>query len=233
LVSASLSVLVALVACDGERPRPSGNGGQRSDASVTADSGAAGDDAAAGGTDSNVTGGGGTDGSSTDAESALDAAADGGVVEPPDAGTSEVSYSYNFDELSSGQVTDLVLPGVRITGPAGIQVVHDSSPYFVDSRPNYIVSLPDYHDITFTLDGPSRDFTINVVAVGSSARAATAHLYLAGQPVATVDIIGAGTQYTPVPLDLSAHGLLDRVEITDVDDNLGVGFDDLSFIQLR
>jgi hypothetical protein len=141
-------------------------------------------------------------------------------------------FAYSFDDLAAQTQTEVVLPGVRISGPEGVQVFRDSAPFFVTSIPNYIVGMPDFDALTLTFDAATQDVRINLIAFGASGNAGRAVLSLRGALVAEVALTGAGNQFVPVTLDLSGFGDVDKIEFLDLrEDDLGIGFDDLAFRQ--
>ena len=76
---------------------------------------------------------------------------------------------------------------------------------------------------------PVRHLHFTGVAVDSAGKVATARVFAGSQMLGAVDVIGNGDDSKPPQVDLSAYENVTRLEIVNVTDSAGLGWDDFTF----
>ena len=102
-----------------------------------------------------------------------------------------------------------------------------SPPNFICTSVDETITCLDPLSVDFPL--PVRHLTFFAVGVNRRGRAASVRVFEQGQHTATVDVIGSGHGALPVLVDLSSFVDVTRIELYDVDDPYGVGWDDFAF----
>jgi hypothetical protein len=161
---------------------------------------------------------------------------DGSPDEDGDAGLPPlVPVVINFDELSHPTiVTTQYLPHAEFSAGAGHVLTTISGGSAGQSEPNYVCpAADDVVDCTVDMivDFPAPVFGLrfHVVGVNDTGEVASLEVHVDGEPVATLPLVGQGTQHIPIEVDLGSFRGVTRVEMTDITDYIGVGWDDFSF----
>jgi hypothetical protein len=76
---------------------------------------------------------------------------------------------------------------------------------------------------------PVANVRFNALGVDNDAVVAHVRVLKGKEVLGVVDIVGAGTNRVPIPVDLSAWSGITRIEIIDVKDLGGIGLDDFRF----
>ncbi len=172
-----------------------------------------------------------SDASSTSGDPETDGSSSSGAERP-----TYTRIELDFDELADGEVvTDQYAeygvisssPGCsfEVTSAAGTA---SSEPYYVfayyscDTAPN----APFYIDFAAPVRAPS----ITLAGVNNSGVVGTVRLLAEdGSVVVEEAAMGLGDPYEPVVLTFADASDITRLEVVDVDDSYGLGFDDLAF----
>ncbi len=80
-----------------------------------------------------------------------------------------------------------------------------------------------------TFKRPVRNVTVQVVGVNANTKVATARFVHTNGSVDTRDVVGRGNYTLPVLLDGVGIEDVSKLEVVDVADAFGLGFDDLTF----
>jgi hypothetical protein len=138
-----------------------------------------------------------------------------------------------FDDVNTGvQVTQQYAHATFSSEPGCACLVSDAAG-IAASKPNYLftyyscpsgVNAPAYVDF----DKPVHNLAFKAVGVNSTGKVASLHVVT---PSGTRDLplVGQGDPTVPVTVDLSDHQRVQRLEIVDVNDPYGMGFDDFTF----
>ncbi|MCO4745225.1 MAG: putative metal-binding motif-containing protein [Proteobacteria bacterium] len=143
----------------------------------------------------------------------------------------------DFDALTDGDAVTTQFSGVTFSAEQGSEVgVTSGAGTFNTSEPNFICTrfvggaqnCADDFSLQFTAPASNVRFSsVGIEADGTAAFSVRMHLVAGGTTEITV--LGAGESFVPVLVDLSTHGAVNAVDIFDVVDGNGVGFDDFSF----
>ncbi len=145
-----------------------------------------------------------------------------------------VQVSINFDNLPNGTVVTNQYPQLTLSSaPGQNNSTLNLAATFKTSVPN-ILCTPGCDDPTYIdFTQPARDVKFKAVGVNDSTRAFAIQVHRQGMPVTRLEITGQGLPYEPLLVDLSALGDITRVELVEITDTAGVGWDDFSFTVLQ
>lgn len=140
----------------------------------------------------------------------------------------------NFDDLDSGDyVTDQYAQYAIFSSDSDCDFEVTSDASLAESNPYYIFSYYSCAEgssaplhVAFTK--PVRNFSFKAVGVNFGNKVATVKVTHGGGTIEQ-DMIGHGSYSTPVIVDLSAYEDVTRLDVVDVDDDYGLGFDDFAF----
>lgn len=177
------------------------------------------------------------DGSGSDAGSS---ARDGGSSGATDSGaTKPTTYSHvllNFDDLSSGTSiqTQYAAHATFSSPTAGCDSQAIDNYDFGQSPPNYVTTYfscdtGDTAPVTITFAKPVKNITLSGIGVNGSGKVATFTIKHSDGKTETADWNGAGDPMTPEPVDLTKFTDVAELDVTDITDAYGVGYDDLAF----
>ena len=74
-----------------------------------------------------------------------------------------------------------------------------------------------------------RNLKFKALSVTSTGTVAHVRVLSYGNLLATVDLVGQGNSFVPVPVALSSYADVTRIEIVDIADTYGIVYDDISF----
>ncbi|MEM6989712.1 MAG: hypothetical protein AAF721_04425 [Myxococcota bacterium] len=200
---------------------PNGAAGSMGDSGAVEGSGS-GDEAADSSTTSGV-----VDGSSEDTST-------GGASDTASTGapstSEEVSVEITFDEYDYTAITDQYAPYAVFSSVEGSvnETTQSAAPW---SEPNFICTTDDLcHDDTYVDFGyPVSD--LQFVMIGAADPAAAAARVLAGDvELAYVVLDDDPTTEDLAVIDLSAYEGVTRLELVDIQDDAGVGWDHFTFV---
>jgi len=171
-----------------------------------------------------------TDGD-TDVDGDTDTDADTDSGSDTDSGT-PTSVTIDFDDLGAFiSVTDQYADYAVFSAEEDHMETMDGVD-FGTSLPNFICSF----GTSACREGVFVDFTLpaydlRFYAVGINAAAAVAQLRVFQDDVLadTLSIVGVGDPYVPVAVDLSAYPGISSIEVVNVIDEAGFGYDDFTF----
>jgi hypothetical protein len=203
--------LLVLCACSGTSGSPTGFGG----------GGGSGDD---GGSGSPVDGA-----TSHDSSGGSDAGGDD-ASQP----TSYAPMSIGFDDLPTGtDVTNQYAVHATFSSDPGCACRASDDAGLAASPPNYVFTYYTCANgptasVFVDFAKPVRKLSFKGIGVNDSTKVATLHIVTASG-TQSVDMIGKGDYAVPVLVDLSQYDGVTRLEIVDVSDAYGMGFDDFAF----
>jgi hypothetical protein len=138
----------------------------------------------------------------------------------------------NFDNLGNGVQVTNQYAGVTFSSQAGSQILTTaqnlgtSLPNFICSAVTSINCVDDvYLDFATAVSG------LSFLAVGDNNVGHNGDVRVFGGStlLGTVNIIGDANGFTPYLVDLSAFSGITRIEITNITDLVGLGYDDFTF----
>jgi hypothetical protein len=140
----------------------------------------------------------------------------------------------DFDNLAANTVVTHQYPQLTLSSVTGrSNTTRNLASTFKTSVPNILCTesclYPTYIDFT----RPARDVKIMAVGVNDTGKAFAVLVHRQGLPVTRIEYSGQGQTYVPLPVDLSALGDITRVELVEITDGFGVGWDDFSFSTLQ
>ena len=152
------------------------------------------------------------------------------------AGTADgQQYVIDFDSIgSAATVTTGLFPEAIFTA---LDPAHELRAYAArlgSSAPNCLCtsvegSITCRDGLAVDFPTPVKNLSFLAVGVNRKGRVAEARVYVNGALAGTEEIRGRGRAKRPVLVDLSAYSDVTRVEIADVHDRYGVGWDDFAF----
>ncbi|MCB9791389.1 MAG: hypothetical protein H6741_01565 [Alphaproteobacteria bacterium] len=170
---------------------------------------------------------------------------DSGPVDSEPEGTVEsevpevwTSAWISFDNVS-GAVTTQYDELATFSSEEGHQLITTTAGGFAVSEPNFVctatggTSLNCDRDIYVDFTHPVRSVRIWAVGCNTDGVIARARLLDGDTLLGEEDLIGDGDDADPELIDLSAYSGVTRLEIVEVSDAYGLGFDDLSFEWLQ
>ncbi len=141
----------------------------------------------------------------------------------------------NFDNLAAGvAVTNQYSASATFSSVTG-EVNATTAQDLGSSLPNFICTAPVggsidcTHDVFVDFTNPVNNLTFLAVGVNNVGVVAEVNVFENGSFFNTVNIIGAGTPFTPLTVNLSAFSNVTRIEIVNDIDAAGIGYDDFSF----
>ena len=142
----------------------------------------------------------------------------------------------HFDDLddTDWDVTDQYAPDVIFSSESPCACQASSSAGVAESQPNYLLTYFACDEgwqapVYLQFGAPVRNLSFSAVGINTDGKFATLRI-IQGEDVQTLDLIGLGSPYAPVHVDLSELGdAITRLEFVDVDDFVGIGFDDFVF----
>lgn len=167
----------------------------------------------------------------------------GGDGHDPDAGPSDAKAAdgpvshieLRFDELPRDTViTNQYADRATFTSTAGIPITVENHIDIGQSAPNYLSagSVSDVdHPLFVIFTHPARNLKMNALSVTDQGTVAQVRVFVGSQLAGTVDIIGKGRTFIPVPVDLSSFVNVTRIEVVNITDSYGIVYDDFSFDQ--
>jgi hypothetical protein len=138
-------------------------------------------------------------------------------------------HSITFDDLPAGTVVTEQYPGVRFSSPGVANVVIANADQIVvgGPEPNALGGpAPNLDDLYIDFDPPVINLKFLVNGAGPSGVIARVRV-LCGGVQSITDIIANGSSFSTV--DLSEFKVINRIEIFDITDVNGIGFDDFQF----
>ena len=110
----------------------------------------------------------------------------------------------------------------------------------LDYASTYTTSLPNFtctYGSTSQCEGdyivdftePAFGLSLYAVGAGDTGQVAQVRVFQNGIETAVVPVTGAGSDYTPILINLSAYPEITRIEVINVTDAYGLGWDDFSF----
>ena len=151
----------------------------------------------------------------------------------PDCSASAVTI-IDFDELTDGDVVTNQFQEATFSSSAG-NVNSVAATAFTHTPPNFICTGPaggsincvedTFVDFTNAVDSLTF-WAIGVCGVGTVAEV---NVFVGDVFDTTVDIVGLGDQLTPFMVDLSSFSNVTRIELVNITDLFGIGWDTFSF----
>lgn len=143
-------------------------------------------------------------------------------------------FSIDFDSMPGGAIVSGQEPSAIFSASTGYEL-QTFGLNLGTSLPNYVCTAPQGSSITckdpvyVDFPTPVEDLLFFAVGTNKSSRVATARVFVNGALAGTHDIQGSGKPKVPVLVDLSAYQDVTRLELIDIDDFQGIGWDDFSF----
>jgi hypothetical protein len=145
--------------------------------------------------------------------------------------------SINFDNLANGAIvtTQYASLATFSSTPAEQIAVYNFSASFGGSPPNFICteSVQGAQDcagaVFLDFTNPVNGLSFSALGVDNVGLAAKVNVYENNVFNSTVSVLGTGTPLTPHFVDLSAFTNVTRIEIVNVIDSNGIGYDDFVF----
>ena len=141
----------------------------------------------------------------------------------------------DFDELADGDVVTNQFPGATFSSSAGNVNLVTTLPNIAHTPPNIICTGP-MGGIINCVEDTFVDFTNAVesltfwaIAVNLSGTVAEVNVFVGDVFDTTVDIVGLGDPFTPFMVDLSSFSNVTRIELVNITDQGGIGWDTFYF----
>lgn len=145
----------------------------------------------------------------------------------------------NFDNLSNGTVvTGQYAPIATFSSVFGEAIVtYNYSSAYGGSAPNFICTAGSFnaltqdcsHSVFVDFTNPVDGLTFHALGVDNTGMVAQVNVFENYVFGTSVGVFGLGTPFTPLAVDLSAYTNVTRIEIVNVTDFSGIGYDDFSF----
>ena len=141
----------------------------------------------------------------------------------------------NFDSLAEGDVVTTQFPGVTFSSQTGLEIlVTAQAGAFGTSLPNFICTGAGSISCTGAVyvDFASAVSGLTFLAVGddNTGDIGDVRAFAGALLLGTIDIIGDGNPFgSPYLVDLSAFSGVTRIEIANIRDEFGLGYDDFTF----
>jgi hypothetical protein len=138
-----------------------------------------------------------------------------------------------FDDLVTGTDVSAQYPHATFSSDPGCACQASDAAGMAASAPNYIFTYYTCPNgasasVFVDFDVPVHELSFKGVGVNGAAKVATLRV-TNDEGVQTVDMVGQGDPTTPVQVDLTKFQHVTRLEIVDVNDDYGMGFDDFVF----
>jgi len=146
----------------------------------------------------------------------------------------EAQTIINFDNLGNNVEVTNQYPEATFSSTGGYtnwttaQNLGSSLPNFICTGPTgggINCAQPTYIDFT----NPVYNLTFLGVGINDTETVAQVRVFVNGSPSSTVDVIGQGNPNVPVTVNLSAFQNVTRIEIINITDSGGIGWDDFTF----
>lgn len=144
----------------------------------------------------------------------------------------------NFDDLSNGTVVTnqyASLDAIFSSTPGNVNYI-TTQPSYNGTPPNFLCTGPTGGGITCTADTivtfatPVNGLTFQALGINNtSANVAEVNVYTNGVFASTVIIPGAAQGLDPELIDLSGFSNVTQIDITDITDGGGIGWDTFTF----
>ena len=145
-----------------------------------------------------------------------------------------VQISIGFDNLAANTVVTNQYPQLTLSSDTGrTNTTRNLASTFNTSVPNILCTESCLYNTYIDFTRPARDVKLMAVGVNDTGKAFAVLVHRQAQPVTRLEYTGEGQTYVPLPVDLSALGDITRVELVELTDVYGVGWDDLSFSTLQ
>jgi hypothetical protein len=139
----------------------------------------------------------------------------------------------NFDNLPMNHdvTTQYAAHATFSTDPGGHNLIGDVGAVG-QSQPNYLctcwtgTSLNTYVDFA----APVEQLTFRGLCINTVGKAAQVNVFTNGARAGVFDVVGTGDCAVGVKYDLSAYHRVTRIEIVNITDNQGIGWDDFTFL---
>ncbi len=144
------------------------------------------------------------------------------------------SICIDFDELEDGTVVTNQFPEATFDSIPGQENVTLTVP---DATTDPFICTrtigedaqncvnPTFVDFT----DPVVDLTLMGIGINGVGPVATINVFEDGVPAGSITVIGLGDQFTPVTIDLTGFSNVTRIELTEITDPAGIGWDDFCF----
>ena len=141
----------------------------------------------------------------------------------------------DFDGLQDRDIVTTQFAGVTFSSAAGFVNYVTTQPAFNGSKPNFLCTGPVNAPITCRAD-TYIDFAtavsgvrFNALGIDDAGLVAQVHVFDGTGLLGTVDVIGASQRLEPLAVDLSGFSGVRRVELVNILDGAGIGWDDFQF----
>jgi uncharacterized repeat protein (TIGR01451 family) len=142
----------------------------------------------------------------------------------------------NFDEVPSPTVITNQYPPAVFSTDSPWYVEAHSRAFYGSSSPNYLDRGPyvqphGYAPLYVDFASPVNNLKFYVVGADNSSVIAQVSIFQNRTFTTTLNMVGRGNAFTPVLIDLGSAGYnnITRIEIVNINDPNGIGFDDFSF----
>ena len=141
----------------------------------------------------------------------------------------------NFDNLANGTVVTNQYAGVVFSSTLGFVNYITAQSEYNGSKPNFICSGPVGGSINctaptiITFAAAVSGLSILGMGINNVGKVAEAQLYNGVTFLGTQNIIGNSESLNPVLVNLSAWGSVTRLELTNITDGGGIGWDNLTY----
>jgi len=142
----------------------------------------------------------------------------------------------DFDTLDAGDVVSDDYDEVLFVPSAGSEVqVAGNAATFGSSAPHFACTAPAGGDIDCIRDfaveftDPVASLSLLAVGIETTGTAFSIRVRTLDGGSDVMDIMGAGSSFDPVLVELTSHGAVTSIEVFDIVDSYGVGFDDFTF----
>jgi hypothetical protein len=140
----------------------------------------------------------------------------------------------NFDDVPLGtHVTNQYATHATFSSDPGCYCRASNDGGLASSQPNYILTFytcPTGPTASVFVDfaKPVSGLSFKGIGVNNTGKVATINIVTAAGKQST-DLMGQGTALTPLPVDLSSYSGVTRLEVVNITDLQGMGFDDFAF----
>jgi hypothetical protein len=145
-----------------------------------------------------------------------------------------VQIVIGFDNLAANATVTHQYPQLRFSSDSGhSNTTLSMASAFGGSPPNLICTQSCVYDTYIDFTRPARDVQFKALGVNDTGKVFAVRVHRAGQPITRIEFTGQGQTHVPLPVDLSALGDITRLELVEITDGYGVGWDDFSFSTLQ
>lgn len=161
-----------------------------------------------------------------------DGGADGASAPPP---TEYGPHLVGFDDLASGtDITDQYKQWFTVGSTPGCALQTSNNYDFGQSKPNYALTYFSCAagataDVTFTFARPVRKITFKGVGINGAKGVALMTLTHPDGSTSSASLDGAGAPLGTTPITVPDTAPVTKLSITKIQDDYGIGFDDLAF----